>query len=191
MQRDPFDGSPYSLLAVTPQRVLRLRGGIHHVVVRQADGAALFRDTADRSRFDERVGELLRQHSARAHAYCWMSNHVHLAVEIEPTRAGDFQRDVATHFGICSWLKPPLLVDAQVYLLRLIRYIHLNPVHAGLVADPADYPWCGHRVYLGRPGVPWLATDHALRLLGGDLLRATAAYQSYVIASFVAVDETP
>ena len=66
------------------------------------------------------------------------------------------------------------------YLLQLIRYIHLNPLRAGLVRDAADYRWSGHRAYLGYAGPPWLSTDLGFRLLGGDLLRAAAAYRVFV-----------
>lgn len=174
--------------AVIRPRVLRLRGAIHHVALRHPDGKPLFAAPADRTDLDRGMGPLLRQHAARAHAYCWMTNHVHLAIEIEPARAEAFQRDLASALGIATPQRPPLLVDAHVYLLRLVRYVHLNPLRAGLVADPADYPWSGHRVYLGLPGVPWLATDHALRLLGGDLLRATAAYRAYLVPDLIAID---
>jgi putative transposase len=55
-----------------------------------------------------------------------------------------------------------LLVDRHAYLLELVRYIHLNPVRAGLVSDPLDYPWSGHRAYLGQEEVPKLSTDWVL-----------------------------
>ena len=71
-------------------------------------------------------------------------------------------------------------MDADAYLLQLIRYIHLNPLRAGLVRDAADYRWSGHRAYLGHAGPPWLSTDLGFRLLGGDLLRAAAAYRVFV-----------
>src|SRR5690606_15003163 len=59
-----------------------------------------------------------------------------------------------------------LLVDRHAYLLALVRYIHLNPVDAGLVTGPAAYPWSSHRDYLGRPTVPWLETWFVLDMFG-------------------------
>ncbi|MCP4041099.1 MAG: hypothetical protein GY731_03955 [Gammaproteobacteria bacterium] len=47
-----------------------------------------------------------------------------------------------------------ILVDAEAYLLELVRYIHLNPVRAQLVNDPGAYAWSGHRGYLGREEIP-------------------------------------
>jgi hypothetical protein len=109
-------------------------------------------------------------------------------VEIEPARADAFQCALAGELRVPAPTESPLLVDAHAWLLRLVRYIHLNPVRAGIVARAADYPWSGHGVYLGRPGVPWLATDLALRLLGGDLLRATAAYRAFVVPVLIGID---
>ena len=73
-----------------------------------------------------------------------------------------------------------ILVDADQYLLQLIRYIHLNPVRAGLVKDPVSYPWSSHRAYLGREELPWLSRDWVLSYFAK---RATTARQRY--AAFV------
>ncbi len=180
MSQHPANCDAPVLVPAPAKRPLRMTGAMHHLALRRDDGGVLFGAASDRDRLDHRVGDLLIAHAARAHAYCWMSNHVHLALEIAPEVAADFQCELAGALGIDDELTPPLVVDAQAYLLRLVRYIHLNPVTAGLVADPVDYPWSGHRVYLGLAGVPWLAMNHVLRLLGGDLLYATEAYRAYV-----------
>ena len=44
----------------------------------------------------------------------------------------------------------PVLVDADEYLLELLRYVHLNPVRARMVRTADEYPWCSHHVYLGK-----------------------------------------
>jgi len=51
-----------------------------------------------------------------------------------------------------------LLLDADSYLLEIVRYVHLNPVRAGMVDAPEDYPWSGHRAYLGMEIIPWLSS---------------------------------
>jgi hypothetical protein len=73
-----------------------------------------------------------------------------------------------------------LLVDADEYLLALLRYIHLNPVRASLVSSPDEYSWSSHHAYLGRRSEPWVTTEFALRMLGTDRQRATAAYESLI-----------
>lgn len=180
--------------------VLRLSGAIHHLALRSAAGQPLFVNGADRTYLDALVGNLLGSHRARAHAYCWMTNHLHLAVEIEAERVAAFQDELCAMYQqhltgtrngeevVFAPPRPALRVAAHPYLLRLVRYIHLNPVRAGLVADAGDYPWSGHRAYLGYPGVPWLCRDLALRLLGGDLLRSVAAYRVFVTPQLIDLD---
>jgi putative transposase len=177
--------------AQMPSR-LRLQGEIHHVALRGHDGRRLFRANRDREALERIVGQLLAEFTARAHAYCWMTNHLHLVLEVAPGQADSFQCDLiarySLHVNAGASAAGPLFepaehafrVNADAYLLQLIRYVHLNPVRAGLVRDAADYPWSGHRTYLGGGGPPWLSTDLAFRLLGGDLLRAAAAYRVFV-----------
>jgi hypothetical protein len=73
-----------------------------------------------------------------------------------------------------------LLVDQDQYLLELVRYIHLNPVRARLVRDPAQYPWSAHRAYLGRSTLAWLTTESVLGQLGGSLGVARGRYARFV-----------
>lgn len=181
-------------MPASPAPRLRLAGAIHHIALRGQDRQALFRAPADRDVLDALVAPTLAAWSARAHAYCWMTNHLHLVVEVAPGGAAGLARDLAGAYegtglpagrgpgALFAPPAPPCRVDAEGYLLQLIRYVHLNPVRAGLVRDPAEYRWSGHRTYLGRGGPPWLSTDLGLRLLGGDLLRAVAAYRVFVAA---------
>lgn len=183
-----------------PPSRLRLQGDIHHVALRGHDSRTLFKTNADREALERIVGELLAECSARAHAYCWMTNHLHLVVEIPPEQMDGFQSDLVARYSLhrngCLSPGEPLFdppdrafrVNADVHLLQLIRYVHLNPVRAGLVRDAADYPWSGHRTYLGYGGPPWLSTDLGFRLLGGDLLRAAAAYRVFVSPVTTRVD---
>ena len=90
-----------------------------------------------------------------------MSNHLHLALQVADAPLGPIVRRIAGVYARRIQQRLPttghlferryrsVLVDADTHLLRLVRYIHLNPLRAGLVADPADYPWSGHRAYLG------------------------------------------
>lgn len=75
-----------------------------------------------------------------------------------------------------------VLVDRDNYLLELIRYIHLNPVLAGMVAEPDEYLWNSHLAYLGDELVPWLTTDDdMIGMFGKTQLKARADYRSFVL----------
>ena len=183
-----------------PTSRLRLQGEIHHVALRGKEGRPLFRTTTDREALERIVGELLTEFTARAHAFCWMTNHLHLVIEIAPEQMDGFQSDLVAQYSLhrngCQPRREPLFappdrafrVNADAHLLQLIRYVHLNPVRAGLVREAEDYLWSGHRTYLGLGGPPWLSTDLAFRLLGGDLLRAAAAYRVFVSPVTTRVD---
>jgi len=71
-------------------------------------------------------------------------------------------------------------VDADAYLLELTRYIHLNPVRAGMVKEPEDYPWSGHRAYLGSEVIPWLTTDWGLSQFSKRESSARRAYGRFI-----------
>jgi hypothetical protein len=74
-----------------------------------------------------------------------------------------------------------VLVDGESYLHELVRYIHLNPVRAGMVTRPEEYPWSGHRAYLGMETLPWLTTEWMLVQFGKSLTKALAAYAAFVL----------
>jgi hypothetical protein len=73
-----------------------------------------------------------------------------------------------------------LLVDHDRYLLALVRYIHLNPVKAGLVARPEAYRWSSHRAYLGMAAVPWLSPGPALRYYGERVGESRRRFKTFV-----------
>lgn len=75
------------------------------------------------------------------------------------------------------------LIDVDVYLLAVLRYIHLNPVAAGLVRNVSEYRWSSHRAYAEGLGESWLTTDFALSMFAQTRARARAAYCRFVDAA--------
>ena len=149
-------------------------GGTYHVTLRGHRGQDIFYEREDRGELYRLLAEGTARFEYRVHAYCLMSNHLHLALEVGRIPLSRGMQNLA--FRHTRWINrrqerlghlfqdryKALLVDRDVYLLELVRYIHLNPVRAGLVSDPPDYPWSGHRAYLGKEEVAWLSTDWAL-----------------------------
>jgi putative transposase len=130
----------------------------------------------------------------RVHAYCLMSNHLHVALELGRIPLSRGMQNLA--FRYTRWINrrerrmgrlfqgryKALLVDRDAYLLELVRYIHLNPVRAGLVSDPLDYRWSGHRAYLGKEEVAWLSTDWVVSQFDDRLGTARRRYRSFIRA---------
>ncbi|BCR06013.1 hypothetical protein DESUT3_30820 [Desulfuromonas versatilis] len=73
-----------------------------------------------------------------------------------------------------------MLIDADSYLLELVRYIHLNPVRAGMVVHPHKYPWSGHRAYLGLEVLPWLTTDWVYSCFAPNREEALRHYNYFI-----------
>ncbi len=73
-------------------------------------------------------------------------------------------------------------MDAQAYLLELVRYIHLNPVRAGIAENTEDYRWSGHRAYLGMETLPWLETDWVLSQFAKRQTTGRERYRAFVQA---------
>jgi hypothetical protein len=74
-----------------------------------------------------------------------------------------------------------ILVDKESYLLELTRYIHLNPVAAGLARKPEQYPWSSYGCYLGLTARPdWLNAEEVLERFAGRKAKAVTAYRAFV-----------
>jgi REP element-mobilizing transposase RayT len=164
----------------------------YHVTLRGNHRQNIFFSPADRQLFDEITAEVLDRFTARLHAYCWMTNHVHMLIQVGDTPlgklilriAGRYARTVQKHLRTTGHLFEkryhPIIVDADEYLLELLRYIHLNPVRAHIVQHPADYPWSSHRAYLGAVDQPWVTTDFALRMFHPERSMAIDSYRRFV-----------
>lgn len=174
------------------QRRVHLPGGLYHAVLRGNHRQDIFGDRGDYLCFEEIVARAVERYGASLFAYCWMTNHVHLAVRIAEAPLGAVMSIVASRYARAKqrplattghlferryWAR---LVDADRYLLALVRYIHLNPVRACMVTDPRDYRWSSHRAYLGAACPDWLSIDPLLGRLGSSVGAARAAYRRFM-----------
>jgi len=74
------------------------------------------------------------------------------------------------------------LVDTDRYMLELLRYVHLNPVEAGLAKSVDAYHWSSHHNYIGMRTDPWVTTDFVLSMFSAEAAGAVAAYKKFVDA---------
>lgn len=167
-------------------------GALYHVMLRGNGGQDIFFEDADRYRFYLLLQEGTARYGHRIHAFCLMSNHVHLAIQVADVSLSRIMQNIG--FRYTRWINwrrggsghlfqgrfKAVLVDADSYLLELTRYIHLNPVRAGIVQSPENYPWSGHRAYLGHDAIPWLTTDWVLSQFVADPAQARGAFRDFV-----------
>jgi REP element-mobilizing transposase RayT len=138
------------------------------------------------------VTSTLETHSARLHAYCWMTNHLHFLLQVgdEPLSsvmrtiasgyARAFQKKLETTGHLFECRYHAVLISGDTHLLEALRYVHLNPVDAGICASPQQYPWSSHKSYAGEANDPLVTTGTLLRIFAADRARACARYCEFV-----------
>ncbi|MBI4518074.1 MAG: transposase [Deltaproteobacteria bacterium] len=164
-----------------------IEGAVYHVIGRGVERRAIFRNDGDRRDFLKRLAELSGAEDITLFAYVLMNNHFHLVVRRGIRLLGGFMRRLLTGYSTAFNLRhrrsghlfqnryQAVLCDAEEYLLTLVRYVHLNPVRAGMVADPGAYAWSSHAAYLQRRPPACLDTQTVLAVVGGK-----AAYRRFV-----------
>jgi putative transposase len=167
-------------------------GAVYHVILRGNAGQPIFFDERDRYRLYLIIQYVVEKFDCRVHGYCCMTNHLHLIVQTGDVSLSRIMQNLSLRYT--KWINytqsrtghvfqgryKALLLDADTYLLELVRYIHLNPVRAGMTASPDDYQWSGHRAYLGKEALPWLTTDWVLSMFSSDIQNASKGYASFV-----------
>ncbi len=167
-------------------------GAYYHVILRGNSGQTIFLNDKDRTRFFLLLQEGMERFGHRIHAFCLMTNHVHLAIQIAEISLSRILQNLS--FRYTRWVNwrqgrtghlfqgryKAVLIDADTYLQELTRYIHLNPVRAGMVRRAEKYPWSGHRAYLGLETIPWLTTDWVLSQFSKKVSVARKAYMKFI-----------
>jgi REP element-mobilizing transposase RayT len=171
---------------------LHIPGATYHVILRGNAHDDIFFADEDRYRFYLLLQEGLERFGHRIHAFCLMTNHVHLAVQVGEVPLSKIMQNVSFRYTRwVNWRKnrtghlfqgrhKAYLVDTDEYLLQLVSYIHLNPVRVGLAKLPVDYRWSSHRAYLGKEVLPWLATDWTLAHFAHTIGKARQGFARYV-----------
>jgi REP element-mobilizing transposase RayT len=176
-------------------RPLRIEfpGAFYHVTSRGNERRTVFQSNRDREKYLSYLESAYERYGAVIHGYCLMGNHYHLLLE---TPRGNLSKILhyingayTTYFNIKRGRSGHLfqgrykgiLVDKDEYCKELSRYVHLNPVRAGMVKAPLEYPWSSYRYFVGRDKRPeWLTTEFVLGDFGGEGGRGFKKYREYV-----------
>jgi putative transposase len=168
-------------------------GGLYHVISRGIERRAIFSDDTDRRRYLSILEKAVAKFRFHLYAYCLMDNHVHLALEVGTMPISRIMRSVNTTYAgyfnarhrrsgyLFQGRYKSFVVDCEPYLLSLIRYIHENPVKAGIVRVPAEYPWSSHRGYV-EEAPSWLAADEVLTRFGRNRSAARRTFAKFFVA---------
>lgn len=173
-------------------RPLRIEylGAVYHVMNRGNSRQKTFLSKDDYQTFLNTLAETHDLWDIEVFAYCLMENHYHLCLR---TPQGNLSR-IMRHLGglytqrfnrahgrdgvLFRGRYKAIVVDADEYLASVVRYIHLNPVEAGLAKTPEQYPWSSHAVYLKLRQAPaWLKVQEVLGRFG-----SIKEYQKFVLS---------
>lgn len=166
--------------------------GYYHVIVRGNDRQQIFFDKEDREYYEGLVAEGVKRFRYKVHAYCLMSNHVHLLIQITDVSLSKIMQNISFRYTryinkklsrvghLFQGRYKAILIDADNYLLELVRYIHLNPVRAKMVEKAEEYIWSGHLVYIGKAKKEFLTTKDVLGQFSNKEKRARSEYKKFV-----------
>jgi REP element-mobilizing transposase RayT len=185
-------------------RPLRIQfpGGIYHVTARGNGRQALFVDDIDCARFLGVLQAVVAEYRLLCHAYCLMTNHYHLLLETPEANlsramqqlngvfAQRFNRRHERTGHVLEGRFHAQVIDRDAHLREVCRYIVLNPVRAGLVADPREWRWSSFQATAGETEAPlFLTVDWVLSLAGArSRAEAERSYLLFVQAGIGAAD---
>ncbi len=175
-----------------PQRI-EYPGALYHVTSRGNEKGSIFWEDRDRRKFLSLIGAAHQRYDILIHAYLLMRNHYHLLIETPRGNLARVMHDLnSVYTGYANAVRKrtghllqgrykAILVEKDRYLLELSRYIHLNPVRAGLVESPEQYAWSGVHYLCGDAAAPaWFDADFTLRMFAESRRDARIAYREFL-----------
>ncbi|MDD7218654.1 MAG: transposase [Clostridia bacterium] len=164
-------------------------GATYHLMTRGIRRKEIFTDDLDRQVYLELLKSSLRKYRCVLHAYCLMTNHIHMLLETSDVEPGKLMKYLSGCYAVYFNGKynhqghlfegryKSCLVKDDGYFLQTSRYIHLNPVKAGMAEHPVNYQWSSYRTMIG------LADDgitERKKTLAYFPVNSTIRYQEFV-----------
>jgi REP-associated tyrosine transposase len=186
-----------------PLRV-EYEGAIYHIISKGNRGDYIFADDKDKEIFLDILGRSVNRYGINIYVWCVMGNHYHLLVSMPHGNLSKAMHLIGSGYG--SYLRryrrfighvfagryKSLCVQKEGYLLELSRYIHLNPVRAGMVKTPEEYQWSSYRQYIGKEKTQsWLQKEWLLSEYGATYKTAQKKYREFVEAGIENPPEYP
>lgn len=163
--------------------------GIYHVMLRGINRQNIFEDEEDRKRFIETLGYYKTISNYNVYGYCIMDNHIHLLLgEKSETISQAIKRISSSYvywynqkYNRCGHLFQERFrsetVETDAYFLTVLRYIHQNPMKAGLAEDVSKYSWSSYSEYFGGTGL--VDIEFTLGIFSEDRNRAVQLFREY------------
>lgn len=174
---------------------LHIPGGIYHTIGRGLESRNIFDSSEDKRDFLHRLETNLGQFRAQCLAWVLMSNHYHLLIRVSDIPLSKLMAPVLTGFAgnynrrkerngyVFQNRFQSILCGEESYFLELVRYIHLNPLRAGIlnsIEELDKYAWTGHAAMMGVYHCDFLSTDEVLNHFGDKLKSARRKYRQFL-----------
>ncbi len=172
-------------------------GVLHHIMVRGIERRKIFFDDKDREDFLLRLERLIPATKTSCFAWAFMPNHAHFLFRTGSTPLATLMSRLLTGYAIYFNRRhrrsgqlfqnryKSILCQEDAYLTELVRYIHLNPVRAGVVKNLEElnrYAYSGQSVLMGNRQRAWQDTDYVLKYFGRQRDSARGQYEAFMAA---------
>jgi REP element-mobilizing transposase RayT len=168
-------------------------GAFYHVITRGNQRQRIFKTEKDYAKYLGILTDYKNRYKYILYAYVLMNNHVHLLLETGEIPLSKILQGINQRYTMYfNWRYrtvghlfqgryKAILCDKDKYLLSLVKYIHLNPVRAGVVKSPEEYRWSSHRIYTGNSDEKAIVdTDGVVRIFSENIVRARRQYREYM-----------
>ena len=163
--------------------------GIYHVIFRGINGQVIFQDNEDYEKFIETINAYKVISQYEIYAYCLMSNHIHLLIKEGKEELGIVFRRIGAKY--VYWYNQKYrrighlfqdrfkseVVEDDRYFLTVLRYIHQNPLKAGIEFDISKYPWSSYNDYLVDKGI--CDTEFPLSFFNETTIKAIILFKRF------------
>jgi len=165
------------------------KSGIYHIILRGVNKQTIFEDEEDAEKFMQVLEDYKEKSGYKIYGYCLMGNHVHLLIKEEKEELGIVLRRIGASFVYWyNWKYDRIghlfqdrykseVVEDENYLFTVIRYIHQNPLKAGLVKEILEYKWSSYSEYLGKNRI--IDSDFVLDILHKDREKAISMFTEF------------
>jgi REP element-mobilizing transposase RayT len=192
-----------------PLRV-EYEGAVYHITLRGNNRRIIFKDDSDRERFIQKLAESVQQFDVRLYLFCLMENHVHFVLETPRANLSRFMHRLLTAYTVYFNRKHnesghlmqgrfgATVVDEDEYILKLSRYVHLNPVYIKAYRNKPvreriqilrKYHWSSYRSYIGKAkSLDFVNYGPVLEMMGRPKKKQSAVYRRFVECGISDID---
>ena len=185
----------YSRRVMARKPRIEITGGLYHIITRGNNRMRIFQSQDDYLKFLAFLESQKAKRPFYLYAYCLMPNHIHLLAEMQDDPISRVMHGLLTSYSqyhnrkykkighLFQGRYKGILCQSDRYLGELVRYIHLNPVRAKMIARAEDFEYSGHRAYLGLDRSGLVDAESVLRHFGANKKRAISVYTEFVDAA--------